>query len=411
MSSTKAYLEVLNLGDGRMAVFEEQIKVISKGTDEIVDVKGLQKKIEEKGQITIKFGMDPTAPDLHLGHAVVLRKIRQFQSLGHKALIIIGDFTGRVGDPTGKDKARKHLTKEAVVKNGKTYTDQLFKILDPEMTEIKYNSEWLSSLGMDDILEICSKHTVARMMEREGFKSRFKDNRPIFLHEFFYPILQGYDSVAIKADIELGGCDQRFNILMGRTMQGQEGMPMQSALFMPLLEGLDGLEKMSKSLGNHIGIDEPPFDMYKKVMTVPDDLLIRYFNLCTDLHPDDIEVFQKQLSSGEVHPRDLKMVLAHEITSLYHGPALADDAEKEFIHVFNKKQLPNVLKEIFASQNDSLLDIMVSASFASSKSEARRLIQQSGVKLNQLLVDDLHVLPNNGDILQVGKKKFGRIVF
>lgn len=392
-----------------MKNINEQLEIMSKGVDEIVDVEGLKKKILEKGSVTVKFGMDPTAPDLHLGHAVVLRKIRQFQDLGHKVVIIIGDFTGRVGDPSGKESSRKQLSQEVVNKNGETYTEQLFKVLDESKTEITYNSKWLSKLNFEEVIELTSKHTVARMMEREGFKSRFKANKPIHIHEFLYPIIQGYDSIAIGADIEFGGTDQRFNILMGRTMQNQESLPEQSALFMPLLEGIDGIEKMSKSLGNHIGIDEPPKDMYQKVMQIPDSLIIKFFNLCTDIHPSEIKVFEEQMTNNEVNPRDLKMVLAHDITTLYHGSALADEAEQHFITVFTKKKTPDEIKHILAGQNDSLLDIMVESGFASSKSDARRLIKQKGVKINQLTIDDPHTLVNNADILQVGKHKFGQI--
>lgn len=300
---------------------DEQLRIIMKGVDTIVSEESLRKKLEkcekENKKLTIKLGLDPSAPDIHLGHAVVLRKIKQMQDLGHKAVIIIGDFTGKIGDPTGKAKGRKALTDEQVKANAETYKEQIFKVLDKDKTEIRFNSEWLSKLAFDDVLNLAATTTVARMMERDDFQKRFKNNVPIGIHEFFYPLMQAYDSVALEADIELGGTDQTFNILMGRTLQKAKGQEEQVAMFMPILEGLDGIEKMSKSLGNYIGVSEPANVMFKKVMEIPDNLIIKYFELATDEHPDIVDKIKEQLKNGK-NPRDVKFELAKIITGLYH---------------------------------------------------------------------------------------------
>ena len=286
---------------------DEQIKIIKKGADTIVNEEELRKKLEkaEKNNkpLIIKLGLDPSAPDIHLGHAVVLRKIKQMQDLGHKAVIVIGDFTGKIGDPTGKAKGRKALTDEEVLRNAETYKTQIFKVLDESKTEVRFNSEWLSKLNFNDVLKLAATTTVARMLERDDFQNRYKNNVPIGVHEFFYPLMQAYDSIALKADIELGGTDQTFNILMGRTLQKTMGEEGQVAMFMPILEGLDGIEKMSKSLGNYIGVNEPANIMFKKVMEVPDSLIIKYFELATDEHPDKIDEIKNRLDRGE-NPRD-----------------------------------------------------------------------------------------------------------
>lgn len=301
-----------------MISIDEQIRIITKGVEEAINIEDLEHKLSQSQKtgrpLTVKLGLDPSAPDIHLGHAVVLRKIKQLQDLGHKAVLIIGDFTGMIGDPTGKSKTRKQLTKEQVMENARTYEEQIFKVLDPERTEIRFNSEWLGKLNFADVINLSSKCTVARMLEREDFKKRYEAHESICIHEFFYPLMQAYDSVEIKADIELGGTDQRFNILMGRGLQKDFGQESQVALFMPILEGIDGIEKMSKSLGNYIGVYDAPEEMYGKVMSIPDNLIIKYFELATDVHPDEITAISDQLQSGSVNPRDVKMKLAKTIT-------------------------------------------------------------------------------------------------
>ncbi len=398
-----------------MLLVDEQVKIISKGAAEIIDEEDLKKKlnnsIEKNIPLTIKLGLDPSAPDIHIGHAVVLRKIKQFQDLGHKAIIIIGDFTGMIGDPTGKSKARKPLTREQVLKNAKTYEEQIFKILYRDKTEIRFNSEWLAPLNFRDIIELASKYTVARMLEREDFKNRFNSNLSISIHEFFYPLMQGYDSIALKADVELGGTDQRFNILMGRTLQKDYNQESQVGLFMPILEGTDGKEKMSKSLGNYIGINEEAGTMYGKVMSIPDELIVKYYELATDIHPDKIDVIKDELEQGKVNPRDIKMNLAKEIVTLYHGENEAVKAEEKFKSVFQNKEMPENIPDIIVSgaEND-LVSLIVMAAFAPSRSEAKRLISQGAVKINGTKVNE-SLKAEDGDILQVGKLKYGKLKF
>lgn len=403
-----------------MVSVEEQIRIIAKGADEIISVEELREKLQNSLQsgkpLVVKLGLDPSAPDIHLGHTVVLRKIKQLQDLGHRAVIIIGDYTGRIGDPTGKSKTRKPLGEQEVLHNARTYQKQLFKILDRERTELRYNSEWLEKLNFSDVLQLAAKYTVARMLEREDFKNRFEAHESIGIHEFFYPLMQGYDSVALKADIELGGTDQRFNILMGRTLQNDYGQQRQAAVIMPILEGTDGVEKMSKSLGNYIGVDEAPIVMYEKTMSVPDHLIIRYFELTTDLHPDTVREMKHQLERNLCNPRDIKMKLAREITRQYHGEAAAAEAEAHFVTVFQKKEIPDTAIPIKLSSalmtNDrfDLVRIIAAAGFAPSNSEARRLITQGAVRINGTRVTELLVSElKNGDVIQVGKKSFIRM--
>ena len=306
-----------------MLNIDEEMKIILKGVDEVINADALKEKIrkskEKNKPLIVKLGLDPSAPDIHLGHTVVLRKMKQLQDLGHKVVIVIGDFTGRIGDPTGKAKGRKALSKEEVLENAKTYEKQIFKVLDKDKTEIRFNSSWLSKLNFEDIIKLASTITVARMLEREDFKKRYEKGIPISIHEFFYPLMQGYDSLELDADIEVGGTDQRFNVLMGRMLQKEYGKEPQVTLFMPLLEGLDGKNKMSKSLGNYIGIDEEPNVIYEKTMQLPDNMIIKYFNLVTDVHPDKIYELKKALDNGEVNPIDIKMRLSKEIVRLYYG--------------------------------------------------------------------------------------------
>jgi len=336
---------------------DNTIKIMLKGVADHTKIEEIIEKLEnikkQNRPLRIKLGLDPSAPDIHLGHAVVLRKIKQLQDLGHEAIIIIGDFTGMIGDPTGKSKTRKQLTRQQVEENAKTYEEQIFKVLDKNKTTVKFNSEWLGKMNFQDVIELCAKCTVARILERDDFKKRYDSNQAISVHEFFYPLMQAYDSVAIKADIELGGTDQTFNVLMGRNIQKDFGQEAQITLFMPLLEGIDGVEKMSKSLGNYIGINEDPNTMYEKVMKIPDNMILKYYNLCTDLHPNIIGEIESRLNNGE-NPRDIKMELAREITSLYHSKDLAEKAEEHFTSAYQRQEAPeDVLElEIVASEGD-----------------------------------------------------------
>lgn len=400
-----------------MISVEEQIRIIAKGADEIISVEELREKLKKSIDIgkplIVKLGLDPSAPDIHLGHTVVLRKIKQLQDLGHRAVILIGDYTGRIGDPTGKSKTRKPLSPQEVLENAETYQKQVFKILDRDRTEIRFNSEWLEKLTFSDVLKLAATCTVAKMLEREDFKNRYEAHESIGIHEFFYPLMQGYDSVALHSDIELGGTDQRFNILMGRTLQNDYGQERQTAIFMPILEGIDGMEKMSKSLGNYIGVDEEPIVMYEKAMSIPDNLIIRYFELVTDVHPDTVVKMREQLEQGLCNPRDVKMELAFEITRLYHGEDTAIQAQEHFITVFQKKLIPDtaipvpITTELQADGRFDLVRIIVAAGFAPSNSEARRLILQGGVKVNGNRVTEI-LIPGlmEGDVIQVGKKNF-----
>lgn len=404
-----------------MIPVEEQLKIIAKGTEEIIDRGELEDKLvraQKSGRpLVVKLGLDPSAPDIHLGHTVVLRKIRQFQDLGHRAVIIIGDFTGMIGDPTGKSKTRRQLTRGEVAENAKTYEEQIFKILLRDKTELRFNSEWLSRLGFEDVVRLAAKSTVARMLEREEFRKRFESNESIGMHEFFYPLMQGYDSVKLHADVELGGTEQRFNILMGRKLQKDYGQESQVALFMPILEGLDGVGKMSKSLGNYVGIDEDPDSMYGKLMSIPDGLIVRYFRLVTDIHPDELDEMERQLGSGSVNPRDLKMRLSREVTALYHGVEKAGLAEERFKALFQKHEMPDNPMEftldgsLIVDGKTDVVSLLVQLGFASSKSEARRLVSQGAVRINGEKAADIYVpAMKPGDIIQAGKLKYARLI-
>ncbi len=398
---------------------EEQIKIISKGAAEIISEDELREKLitakKEERPLIIKLGLDPSAPDIHLGHTVVLRKIRQMQDLGHRAVIIIGDFTGRIGDPTGKSKTRKPLSEEEIRKNSKTYTDQIFKVIDPEKTEVRFNGEWLARLDFEKVIGLAASTTVARMLERDDFQGRFRRQEPIGLHEFFYPLMQAYDSVEINADIELGGTDQTFNILMGRTLQSSMGKSRQIALFMPILEGLDGIEKMSKSLGNYIGIFEPAQVMFKKVMEIPDHLIIRYYELVTDEHPDRVQEIKGQMEQGR-NPRDCKLELARIITRLYHSEEEAGQAEEYFHTVFQKGELPENMPQIeVPAESNSLIGVipfLLRHGIIPSGSEFRRLVRQGGVQVNQRKLESVEeTFSDTQIVMKIGKKKFVRILF
>lgn len=392
----------------------EQIKIIKKGVEVIVNEEELRRKLEKAEEndasLTIKLGLDPSAPDIHLGHAVVLRKIKQMQDLGHTAVIVIGDFTGKIGDPTGKAKGRKALTDDEVLRNAETYKEQIFKVLDPDKTVVRFNSEWLGKLTFDKVLELASTTTVARILERDDFQRRYQSNTPIGVHEFFYPLMQAYDSVALNADIELGGSDQTFNILMGRTLQKTMGQEQQIAMFMPILEGLDGVEKMSKSLGNYIGVNEPANVMFKKVMEVPDNLIVKYFELATDEHPDYIEKIKEDLENKK-NPRDIKYELAKIIVRLYHGEDEVRSAIDFYDSAFSKKEIPDNIPEIDIV-SDKLIDIasvLVANNYVSSKSDFRRLVAQGGVKVNTEKILDADFKLSSGDVLKIGKKKFLKV--
>ncbi|MCU9811646.1 MULTISPECIES: tyrosine--tRNA ligase [Paraclostridium] len=403
-----------------MIEINEQLKIIKKGAAEIISeediVKKLEKSAKENKPLTIKLGLDPSAPDIHLGHTVVLRKMKAFQDLGHQVVIIIGDATGMIGDPTGKSAVRKQLSHDQVLENARTYQEQIFKILDREKTIVKFNSEWLQTMNFMDVANLASKYTVARMLERDDFKKRFASNQSISIHEFFYPLMQGYDSVAIKADIEMGGTDQKFNILMGRTLQKEYDQEPQIALLMPIIEGTDGVKKMSKSLGNYIGISEAPNDMYGKTMSIPDELIIRYFELVTDEHPDSIEAMKSDIEQDKVNPRDLKMKLAKEVVELYHGEEKALEAEQYFKSVFQKKNIPDDIAEMEVSIEESeeglffIPKIVTGLKLSPSTSEARRLLKQGGIKLNGEKVENDKIALQTGDIIQVGKRKFAKII-
>jgi len=395
---------------------KKQMRIILKGVSQIVGEEDLLIKLERSLKtgkpLTIKLGLDPSAPDIHLGHTVVLRKIKQMQDLGHQAVIIIGDLTGRIGDPSGKSKGRKALTDREILENAKTYQEQIFRILDPEKTEVRYNGEWLELITLEEVLHMAATTTVARMLEREDFKNRYTNHIPIGLHEFFYPLMQAYDSVEIKADLELGGTDQTFNILMGRNLQKEKGMEQQAALFMPILEGLDGVEKMSKSLGNYIGIQEDARVMFKKIMEVPDFLILKYFELTTDITPDELNTIHNRLENGE-NPKYLKLDLARIITGLYHNPEETKAAEKYFEEAFSKKEIPQEIDtmEVATNQNNLFDTIrpLVEGGVVKSGSDMRRLLEQGGIQKNGTKINSLDEAIQTGDILKIGKKQFIKI--
>lgn len=395
-----------------------QMRIILKGAASVINEEDLRDKLARSLRtgipLTVKFGLDPSAPDIHLGHAVVLRKLRQIQDLGHKIVIIIGDFTGKIGDPTGKSKGRRALTDQEVLVNALTYQEQVFHILDKSKTAVRYNGEWLELLTMNDIIKLASTITVARMLERDDFRNRYTHNVPIGLHEFFYPLMQAYDSAAIHADIELGGTDQTFNILMGRSLQKNWDMEPQVALFMPILEGLDGIEKMSKSLGNHIGVQEDARVMFRKVMEIPDTLILKYFALATDILPDELEQIKEALENGS-NPKDCKLLLARAITALYHTPEETKAAEEYFHQAFTKKGIPDDIPSLTLPGSEGILqDVitpLIKEGFLPSGSEFRRLLSQGGVQLNGRKADSLNIVIHNDDVLKIGKKKFVRLRF
>jgi tyrosyl-tRNA synthetase len=397
----------------------EQIALIERGTVECISrdelVKKLQKSLETGVPLKVKAGFDPTAPDLHLGHTVLLQKLKHFQDLGHQIYFLIGDFTGMIGDPTGKSETRKALTREDVERNAESYKEQVFKILDPQKTKVVFNSEWLGKLDSFAMIRLASELTVARMLEREDFKQRFEIGKPISIHEFLYPLIQGYDSVALEADVELGGTDQLFNLLMGRDLQRSRGQEPQIVLTMPLLEGLDGVNKMSKSLGNYIGITESPNDIYGKVLSVSDELMFRYYNLLSDLTSDEITLLKKRMEAGEIHPKEVKKQLARELTARFHGREEAISAEENFEKVFQQKGVPDEIPEVTvtAVENIWLPQLLVDAGLVKSTSDGRRMIKQNAVAVDgEKIVDENTTIAPHGEILiKVGKRRFCKVMF
>lgn len=401
---------------------ERQYSLLRSGAAQVVPEEALKQKladsVAEGRPLNVKLGMDPSAPDIHVGHTVVLHKLRQFQECGHRVQLIIGDFTGRIGDPTGKSETRKQLSEDDVRRNAETYRKQIYKILDPAMTEVHFNSKWLAPLAFADVVELAAKTTVARMLERDDFQKRYTGGQAIQIHEFFYPLMQGYDSVALKTDVELGGTDQTFNLLMGRTLQKEYGLPSQVAMTMPLLEGLDGVNKMSKSLGNYIGIDEAPNEIYGKAMSIPDELMLKFYQLATDCPPEELERLATGLREGRVHPRDAKMGLAHTLVRLYHGEKQAEEAQRHFVTVFQERRLPAEIPEVVVNRSElgekgtiRVTKLLVHLGLAPSNGEARRSIQGGAVRLNEVRVEDpqAEVAPTDGDVLQLGKRRLARI--
>lgn len=398
---------------------EQVLDALRRGVDDLITEAELKQKLERGKPLRVKLGIDPTAPDVHLGWAVVLRKLRQFQDLGHTACLIVGDFTAMIGDPTGKSKTRRQLSREEVMGYVERLKPQLFRILDPERTQVYYNADWLGKMHFAEVIQLASKYTVARILEREDFANRLAHNLPLGMHEILYPLCQGYDSVAIEADVELGGSDQRFNNLVGRELQREFGQEPQVVLLMPLLIGLDGKEKMSQSLGNYIGISEPPDQMFGKVMSLPDALMTHYFVLCTDVPLTEVEALTRDWQTGRVNPRDVKRRLAREIVSLYHSPEAAERADENFVRIFSERQAPADAPEVaipphLVREDGTVLmpALIAGIGYASSNSEARRLIQQGGVELDGERISDPNaVLPADalrGKLLRVGKHKFAR---
>lgn len=399
-----------------MTPITEALALIKRGSEELLVEEELVEKLKKGQPLRIKAGFDPTAPDLHLGHTVLLNKLRQFQELGHKVFFLIGDFTGMIGDPTGKNSTRPPLTAEAVQENAKTYTEQVFKILKPELTEVVFNSAWISKLGAAGMLKLAATHTVARMLERDDFSKRYKSNQPIAIHEFLYPLLQGYDSVELKADVELGGTDQKFNLLMGRELQKHYGQSPQCILTMPLLEGLDGVNKMSKSLNNYIGITEAPQEIFGKIMSISDGLMWRYFELLSlNRSQEEIAAMKQKADEGAENPKNYKVELAQEIVERFHGKQAAIDALAEFERVHRQGELPENIAEVTLETSGDGIGIaqaLKQAGLTSSTSEALRMIEQGAVKLDEVKVSDKGISLSRGItvIAQVGKRKFAKII-
>ena len=399
-----------------------QLEILCAGAAEVISREDLLQKLEAAlaagRPLRAKLGADPSAPDLHLGHTVVLNTLRQFQDLGHTAIFLIGDFTGMIGDPTGKSEARKPLTRDQVLANAETYKAQIFKVLDPARTEIRFNSEWLDALTFADVVRLCGHYTVARILERDDFAGRYREGRPIGLHEFLYPMAQAYDSVALKADVELGGTDQKFNLLVGREIQRGFGQEAQVALILPILEGTDGVQKMSKSLGNAVGIADPPDEMFGKVMSIPDAVMLRYYELVSGLPADEVARLGRGLRAGDLHPREAKARLASLLVARYHSAEAAGAAARRFDEVFSRHELPEEMQEVPATalaEADGTLQVVrliADTGLAPSRSEARRLILQGGVELDGRVIRDIHLrlAPDRAYVLKVGKRRFLRLL-
>ncbi len=391
-----------------------QMDIIKRGVSEIISEAELLDKLKKGRPLKIKAGFDPTAPDIHLGHTVLLEKMRQFQDLGHEVIFLIGDFTGMIGDPSGKSETRKPLTMDQVAANAATYKEQIYKILDREKTRIEFNSRWMGRLSSGEMIRLASQYTVARMLEREDFKTRFQSQSPISIHEFMYPLIQGYDSVELKADVELGGTDQKFNLIVGRELQKAYGMEPQNIVLMPLLEGLDGVKKMSKSLGNYIGIEEEPFQMFGKVMSVTDTLMLRYYELLSHISNEALRQLQEGIKNGSVHPMRAKEALASELVERYHGKDKAEAAKAEFARVFKEREVPEDMPVVKLEWDEGRLWIpkaRKAAGLAPSTSEAQRLIKQGGVKVNGEKVSDPAEKLQKGEyVISVGRRKYARII-
>lgn len=391
---------------------DKSLEIIARGTEEILPLDELTARLKEKKVLRVKAGFDPTAPDLHLGHTVLINKLKHFQELGHQVLFLIGDFTGMIGDPTGKNVTRPPLTLEEVKENAKTYTKQVFKILDPDKTEIMFNSQWMDKLSAKDMIKIAAQHTVARMLERDDFGQRYKSGQPIAIHEFLYPLIQGYDSVAMKADVELGGTDQKFNLLVGRELQKNAGLSQQTIITLPLLEGTDGVKKMSKSLNNYIGIDEPPNEMFGKIMSISDDLMWRYLDLLSFKPMSEISNLKVQVSEG-MNPRDVKVMFAKEIVERFHNKQAAEDAEQHFISQFKRNEIPDDIEEfaVSAPEGIGIANLCKDAGLTNSTSDAFRMIKQGAVKIDGQKIEDrnLTLKPGESFVLQVGKRRFAKV--
>ena len=404
-----------------MKSVQEQMEVIRRGAVEILVESELEEKLRESVRtgvpLKIKAGFDPTAPDLHVGHTVLIQKLKQFQDLGHEIYFLIGDFTGMIGDPTGKNETRKPLTRDQILQNAKTYKEQVFKILDPEKTKVVFNSSWMGPMSAAELIALAARHTVARMLERDDFHKRFTSRQPIAIHEFLYPLVQGYDSVALKADVELGGTDQKFNLLVGRELQKQEGQRPQTVLTMPLLEGLDGVNKMSKSLNNYIGITEQPKEIYGKVMSISDELMVRYYELLSDV---DLEMLQRVRGGvagnpGGVHPMESKKALARELVSRFYDSSQARQAEEDFVQQFKQKEIPEDIPEVTIRTSEPIwiCRLLTDTGLVSSNGEARRLIKQGGVKIDgeKVADPDREIGPTGEMVMQAGKRRFVRVIF
>ncbi|MDA2912782.1 tyrosine--tRNA ligase [Acidobacteriia bacterium AH_259_A11_L15] len=414
----------------RQRSLDEQLAYLRKGCAEVISEGELRERLAQSQQtgkpLRVKLGVDPTAPDIHLGHTVVLRKLKHFQDLGHTAIFLIGDFTGMIGDPSGRSATRPALTREQVLANADTYKKQVFKLLDPHKTEVRFNSEWLAKFTGEDLIRLCSRYTLARLIERDDFRSRLRANQPIALHELLYPMLQAYDSVALEADVELGGTDQKFNLLVGREVQRSYGQPAQIAVLTPILPGLDGVQRMSKTLHNYVGITDPPPEMFGKLMSISDELMWSYYELLTDLTPDEISKQQREVKAGKAHPRDVKAELARRIVADFHGEPAARQAMEEFERVFSRKELPSDIPEVILKRADliqnprtrspalPIVRLMLEHGMASSRAEADRLINQGAVEIDRqrvLLRDGYHVKDYEDHVfaMRVGKRRFLRI--